>query len=617
MQTIFGINQTEGKDGLVEAFDQFNNEQDVKKREKYNRLYKLLLIINAFDLQLLQSQVKGLSKAITVNVASATEEFEMLASFCGKEDQYAMISIQWESDFTFANGVKAPPWRQIYGELCYMNIQCHDCDPLIITAAKKGYFVNKGYRIDDNGNDILNYESISDTYPTLVELLSAKSAHFASHIDSQGYLYQKSANVTQYTAAVAAETLDHVETEDEETAERMEESKHRKDKDQARTQGGAKKLKNSDKVRQSIEPSLKWRALGLTYESVPKPRPIKNGSKAKQTLASKDSKKKLFKSHSYEEEGFAESADTYSEEEQQEKRQESSEFHTEYYQIQKLVKYLRSGNQTATIIAICSLRDFDLTHEFNQLAIRDVGGLEVIVNLLDTDDAKCRIGALKILKDISQNVQIRSAIAELDGMLPLVSLLKDHDEHLKCLAAETIAHCAKNARNRRSVRRYGGIKKLVKLLKIQPGTGDEAVAVSGALALESCSKSSKNKEAIQAAGSIPLLAHLLESTNENLLIPVVGILQECASDENYRIAIRDSGMIKFLVENLSSKNQELQMHSASAIFKCAEEDATRILVHKFHGLTPLVSLLDSTSNKDLLVAATGAVWKCAQNRIIF
>ena len=40
----------------------------------------------------------------------------------------------------------------------------------------------------------------------------------------------------------------------------------------------------------------------------------------------------------------------------------------------------------------------------------------------------------------------------------------------------------------------------------------------------------KNKEAIQAAGSIPLLANLLTSTNEKLLIPVVGILQECASD---------------------------------------------------------------------------------------
>ena len=40
----------------------------------------------------------------------------------------------------------------------------------------------------------------------------------------------------------------------------------------------------------------------------------------------------------------------------------ATEMPSEYYQIHKLVKYLRSGNQTATIIAICSLRDFDLTN---------------------------------------------------------------------------------------------------------------------------------------------------------------------------------------------------------------------------------------------------------------
>ena len=56
------------------------------------------------------------------------------------------------------------------------------------------------------------------------------------------------------------------------------------------------------------------------------------------------------------------------------------------------------------------------------------------------------------------------------------------------------------------------------------------VARAGALALWSCSKSTKNKLAIRKAGGIPLLARLLKSTNEAMLIPVVGTLQECASE---------------------------------------------------------------------------------------
>lgn len=59
---------------------------------------------------------------------------------------------------------------------------------------------------------------------------------------------------------------------------------------------------------------------------------------------------------------------------------------------------------------------------------------------------------------------------------------------------------------------------------------DVEVARCGALALWSCSKSRKNKEAMRKAGAIPLLAKLLKSPTEDMLIPVVGTLQECASE---------------------------------------------------------------------------------------
>jgi hypothetical protein len=51
----------------------------------------------------------------------------------------------------------------------------------------------------------------------------------------------------------------------------------------------------------------------------------------------------------------------------------------------------QGGNQTATVIALCSMRDFNLAQETCQLAIRDVGGLEILINLLDTDEVKCKV----------------------------------------------------------------------------------------------------------------------------------------------------------------------------------------------------------------------------------
>lgn len=46
------------------------------------------------------------------------------------------------------------------------------------------------------------------------------------------------------------------------------------------------------------------------------------------------------------------------------------------------------------MIALCSMKDFNLAQETCQLAIRDVGGLEVLINLLETDEVRCKVSGL-------------------------------------------------------------------------------------------------------------------------------------------------------------------------------------------------------------------------------
>ncbi|CAF1373974.1 unnamed protein product [Adineta steineri] len=299
-------------------------------------------------------------------------------------------------------------------------------------------------------------------------------------------------------------------------------------------------------------------------------------------------------------------------------RPDQSDLPAEYWQIQRLVKYLKGGNPTATVIALSSIRDFNLSVETCQIAIRDVGGLEVLVNLLETDDLDCKIGSLHILKEISNNKYIRRNIADLGGLQTMVKLLDEPEKEVKCLAAETIAHVAKFKRARKIVRQNGGIKRLVGLLENASVNGHGSnsenakhieIARAGALALWSLSRSNKNKHAMERAGVIPLLAKLLKSSNDNMLIPVGGIIEECATDPVYRMAIR--GMVPDLVKNLLSANDDLKKHCASAIFKCAEDKEIRDLVRKYMGLRPLHDLLQKTDNKALLAAATGAIWKCA------
>ena len=50
--------------------------------------------------------------------------------------------------------------------------------------------------------------------------------------------------------------------------------------------------------------------------------------------------------------------------------------------------------------------DFDLKKDYCQLAIMDSGGLEVLANLLETDDYKCKLGSLRVLRLITVHPNI-------------------------------------------------------------------------------------------------------------------------------------------------------------------------------------------------------------------
>ncbi|NXJ10828.1 ARMC4 protein, partial [Odontophorus gujanensis] len=530
---------------------------------------KIFIHLHQLDMQLLNSSLKHISQDLRLKPAAINNEVNLLKNFSGKGEDTVLESLEYTSDYTFSNGCRAPPWRQVHGEICYLIIKPHDTDPLCITCSTAGVFLN-------GVSNSKEYHGVTNILCAKIKSLSGLGVTDFTFFKEPSH--EKNDQHVEEVAVVSGQSP----VFDDNTEKSVYEKRKR----------SAAKIRSTDK--KILEPSTKWKNIGLP------------------TAHNKISDKF---------EVSESSSETDEDEVQPVRHQEgSSDLPSEYWGIQKLAKYLRLGNPTATVIALCAMRDFNLAQETCQLAIRDIGCLEVLINLLDTEEIKCQIGSLKILKEISQNTLIRQAIVDLEGLQIMVKILDSPDTDLKCLAAETIANVARFKQARRTVRHYGGIKKLVGLLDCVSvrSTGlttyqakDTERARCGALALWSCSKSTKNKEAIRKAGGIPLLAKWLRSSHVDILTPVVGILQECASEPSYRLAIRTEGMIENLVKNLSSKDEELQTLCASAIFKCGEDKETRDLVRQHGGLQPLSVLLDNCENKRLLAAVTGAIWKCA------
>ncbi|KAF5307658.1 hypothetical protein FQR65_LT06713 [Abscondita terminalis] len=305
-----------------------------------------------------------------------------------------------------------------------------------------------------------------------------------------------------------------------------------------------------------------------------------------------------------------------------------SEIPAEYWHIQKLVKYMKTGNQTATVVALCCLKDHDLRTEINQLAIQDIGGLEVLINLLETKDLKCKLGALTVLTELSENREIRKCIADLGAISLLVKNLTDPAKDLQILVGETIHNVAKIRKARKQVRKYDGIPKLVDALDVSDHAlttswdelNDEdrecvLIAKAAARALWSVSQSAKNVHVMMKTGSVTLLARLLKSAHIDVIIPTVGTLSQCANNPHYQLAIETQEMLKDVVHHLSTTEySSLRRYCAEIIFKCSANPVSRDQVREAGGLDPLVNLAkdeETRNDKPLLAAITGAIWKSA------
>ncbi|XP_046859302.1 outer dynein arm-docking complex subunit 2-like [Xenia sp. Carnegie-2017] len=311
----------------------------------------------------------------------------------------------------------------------------------------------------------------------------------------------------------------------------------------------------------------------------------------------------------------------------------ASKLTSDFWQIQRLIKFVKIGNQTATLIALCALNDFDMRSEVCQMAVRDANGLTMFTNMLRTDHDKCKIATMKLLEPLTDKSKYnRRELVRAGAMHSLV----DHTElsdnkDVVGWAAIVMANMSKCSLARNILKQKDGIRKLVNLLDLDESKQlsmlhskktfrgvsktilARNVATSSVKALWSCCRYSKRcRIALLKTGGVKYLEKLVVLDDESLLVPVVGLIQECCIEKNFRKAVQHTSVIETVVNHLKRENLELKTYCALAIFKCGEEKNTRDIVFQGDAVLPLMDMLTLKENK-ALTAATGALWKCARS----
>ncbi|KAL2717698.1 armadillo repeat-containing protein gudu isoform X1 [Vespula squamosa] len=308
-------------------------------------------------------------------------------------------------------------------------------------------------------------------------------------------------------------------------------------------------------------------------------------------------------------------------------KSEVSDISSEYWIMQKLIKYMKAGNQTATIISLCLLKDYDLTNKVIQKTIEKIGGLEILVNLLETKDMKCQSGSLSVLLLIVSSNEMCRALIDYGIVSSLIQLLKHPIRDIQILAAEIMAVIARVRKARKQIRIRGGIPLILDIMDIPDNILHRPfnelnniqkelikVTIGGAKVLNSIAKSPKIKAELHKNGVVQLMARFLKSVHTNLIIPIMGTVQQCADLAVCRFAFEQMDIVTDIVYHLKNEDMKLKENCALAIFKCAINKITSNMVREAGGLDPLCKLIQDQNvraNKHLLVAVTGAIWKCA------
>ena len=240
----------------------------------------------------------------------------------------------------------------------------------------------------------------------------------------------------------------------------------------------------------------------------------------------------------------------------------------------------------------------------NKLAIADVGGIPALVNLLSTGSVATQRFAAAAMSNLARDCpQNQLKLAKAKAILPLVQLLGAESAETQDFAVSALLSLASHPESRNAV-----VKRLVAVLDSRNSATQ--LRAAGALAVLS-SRNLTYRSAIMEAGAIPPLVRIL---GDGLRVEkdtpqerAAYVLADLARSSESKEEIVESEGITPLVRMLSSPSQKAQNAAAAAIHLLSSNGDNKISIAQAGGIPRLVALLAATENADGQAYAAAAL----------
>ncbi|KAI3387509.1 hypothetical protein SNEBB_003081 [Seison nebaliae] len=288
---------------------------------------------------------------------------------------------------------------------------------------------------------------------------------------------------------------------------------------------------------------------------------------------------------------------------------------TQYWTLNKMLKYLKIFDQLGTKVILVLLPDYIVDESYTKAAIRNSDGITTLLNITETDDVECQIAAMKSLIIIAKIEDLKIDILRLGGIQSIVTLLHSPYIRVRTQACECLGLLSSKRLTRKIMRRTKGLRYLLANLEYKKNLKqlpDQTTLLRfAAQAIQELCVSSKIRRALRRLGIIALITKLLKHPDNSIKIATLGIVRECSVESSFRAGLTSAGVLEDLLKNLrNANNEELQITSAKALnnYKIntvnyrGDKDA-------LSGAEILTNIFLTSDDMNVLCAVSGALWK--------
>lgn len=243
-------------------------------------------------------------------------------------------------------------------------------------------------------------------------------------------------------------------------------------------------------------------------------------------------------------------------------------------------------------------------HASNRTTLRMIGGLPLLINLLNYIWPPLLENVSLVLKECALEPDSMQVIEELDGVRLIWSLLGHKWPTVQANAAWALVPCIRNASNSgEMVREFvGGIDLVVKLLK----SPDVGVLAATCATLAEIAKDMENLGVLTDHGYIRSLVDLIHTTDELLQENLALALAYACNWQTNCKQLGKLGAITPLVRYLADGNPAVQRSAALALYHLSSNAFNCITMHE-SGVTTFLLRMVPAKNEELQEAAAGCL----------